>query len=1565
METADDFIPRAYQLELFETACKQNTIIYLPTGAGKTYIAVMLIKELSGDLQISYDKGGKCTVFVVNTVPLVMQQSEYIRRLTGFPCASLSGDIGIDDWSAIEWNEQLNKFKVLVMTSQILTNALLHGYILLNKINLIIFDECHRAVNNHPMRQIMQFFQYHPKEEQPKILGLSATLLNHNAKSQNISTLIKSLEVTFHAKIITTQSVLQNYCTNPQEKIIVFKQYILPNVTKLVNNIIEEMQEILENLVFNDSLNTDMSSKVFKPKPINKKLKLILTNFQKQFSFTGIYGANLCTINMLIFLESMKRLRTETNLEIIHVLKYLTTGVTKCRKLLEDEMKNNTEKEKIYNYSSDKILELLRILKKFNDNKNKELKFCCMIFVQERCTVNILYQIIKAVSMYDEEYKFLHPDMIVGASCESIYKKALCLRKWSRESLHRIGLSNCIITTDILDEGIDIPLCSLIIRYDIPLDVRTYIQSKGRTRSKLGQYIILMQEGKSNERNLPTENELKVQLYSYKIEPYISDNLEKKCYITSNTAIFIINKYCQSLLKCKFVTLSPTWTLYNDSNKLQFQVSLKLPIASPLRTTIFGDLMSNIRDAKKSVALKACIELYKIGELNDDFEPVTFSFLQKNLNYLFPNWIDEDETEKAFTIGTYKKKRCHQLQFPSVLCAAFPLPQQITYLHIFHVKPKYAIPHYDNRYLVFYNLLHNDAGFGILSAKQMPEIPSFPIFMSVGELDIDVKVNHTKIFLSKEEVKLIKDFHSLIFSEIITVIKTFMVFDNYNLDNCFLIVPVDKNWNINWEVMTQYKSIVYVPPTVPTPNNFETNYELALVKPNYRVADIYIVTKVCDDITPNSCFPTDNFVSYADYYKEKHGLIINDLDQPMLEVKAISKNIDYIMPRFMQREAKNPRYADASKNLKEHLVPELCIKINFPALYWLKATILPSILHRTSQLLVAEDLRQIIAKEANLGSLTSNKRWSPLTITEEEQNETFESLLETATTENVDDLQSEPVLSGPEVDVLNVEAYHYPWSKHEEPLDLYKNATEIQLIQIEYYMQFMYETDNENRCIMPTINNFKNKPLISVLPLQILSLKNSCGPNPVQILYALTAKSGLDAFNLERLEILGDSYLKFIVSVFLYNNFPRYNEGILTSLKGKIIGNRNLCYCGMKKNIPGRMKVDSFIPLSNFIAPAYTVFRDLQNILLKLKVSPNVLYEIVIPRGEQISGLISDDTKNIIERKILDWETAELQTGMEHYLGIQTVSDKTVADCVEALIGAYLISLGIEDTVTLLKWFQILPNDINIDALLLESPKIDISEEKINNLLRWVLDIETRIGYKFKNRSYLLEAYTHPSYTPNNITGSYEKLEFLVYIYENCKNINPGTLTDLRSALVNNITFACLAVRHGLHTALLSYTPQLSNVIERFVKYQEERNHVINDELLWILLEECECKVAEYVDVPKVLGDIFESTIGAIYLDSNKNLTVVWEIIYSIMYDVIEKFSKNIPKQPIRVLYEIQGAQPQFLDSNVIDNTGIIMTTLKVIIAGKAKLFHGFGTNTKQAKCAAAKLALKSLLHKS
>ena len=66
-EQEDRFSARPYQVELLERAMQRNTIVCLGTGTGKTFISVMLIKELAHEVRQTYKKGGKRTFFLVNT----------------------------------------------------------------------------------------------------------------------------------------------------------------------------------------------------------------------------------------------------------------------------------------------------------------------------------------------------------------------------------------------------------------------------------------------------------------------------------------------------------------------------------------------------------------------------------------------------------------------------------------------------------------------------------------------------------------------------------------------------------------------------------------------------------------------------------------------------------------------------------------------------------------------------------------------------------------------------------------------------------------------------------------------------------------------------------------------------------------------------------------------------------------------------------------------------------------------------------------------------------------------------------------------------------------------------------------------------------------------------------------------------------------------------------------------------------------------------------------------------------------------------------------------------------
>ena len=58
---------RPYQVELLERAIERNTIVCLGTGTGKTFISVMLIKEMAHQVRQTYKSGGKRTFFLVNT----------------------------------------------------------------------------------------------------------------------------------------------------------------------------------------------------------------------------------------------------------------------------------------------------------------------------------------------------------------------------------------------------------------------------------------------------------------------------------------------------------------------------------------------------------------------------------------------------------------------------------------------------------------------------------------------------------------------------------------------------------------------------------------------------------------------------------------------------------------------------------------------------------------------------------------------------------------------------------------------------------------------------------------------------------------------------------------------------------------------------------------------------------------------------------------------------------------------------------------------------------------------------------------------------------------------------------------------------------------------------------------------------------------------------------------------------------------------------------------------------------------------------------------------------------
>lgn len=337
--------------------------------------------------------------------------------------------------------------------------------------------------------------------------------------------------------------------------------------------------------------------------------------------------------------------------------------------------------------------------------------------------------------------------------------------------------------------------------------------------------------------------------------------------------------------------------------------------------------------------------------------------------------------------------------------------------------------------------------------------------------------------------------------------------------------------------------------------------------------------------------------------------------------------------------------------------------------------------------------------------------------------------------------------------------------------------------------------------------------------------------------------------------------------------------------------------------------------------------RKLKDIMNEFHITALDLYKLHLSQSEFENGFCTTQTEvkfasDLHRRKNTDSQDQNSRCLLEQ----QYVSDKTVADSIEALIGVYLNSAGIEKTLHLLSFFKILPDDIILSQILRKRivsgmVKSNVPQEMVDEHLLNPKVLETALGYTFNDRSYLLQALTHASFPTNSVTGCYQELEFIgdaildffisSYIFQRCGNMDPGQLTDLRSALVNNNTLACITVRKRIHLHILYQNAALKETIDKFVEYQRKNHNRITDQVDLLLTEEDKL-LADFIDVPKVLGDVFESIIGAIFFDSGNDSHLTWQVIYRLMREEIDEFCNNVPKQLIRRLYEYPNAQPKF-----------------------------------------------------
>ncbi|XP_078438839.1 dicer-like 4 isoform X2 [Wolffia australiana] len=424
------------------------------------------------------------------------------------------------------------------------------------------------------------------------------------------------------------------------------------------------------------------------------------------------------------------------------------------------------------------------------------------------------------------------------------------------------------------------------------------------------------------------------------------------------------------------------------------------------------------------------------------------------------------------------------------------------------------------------------------------------------------------------------------------------------------------------------------------------------------------------------------------------------------------------------------------------------------------------------------------------------------------------------------------------------------------------------------------------------------------------SFPEGSGVSAFNVLQALTTEKSLQGFSLERLEILGDAFLKYAVGRHFFLSYSAVDEGQLSTKRSNIVNNSYLCRLAIQKNLQVYIHNEPFDPSHFFTLGPYS--------------------EATFPNEEAQT----DDVRVIGKR-------------MYCFL-----TEKAIADVVEALVGAFLIDSGFRAACAFLRWIGM---PINNDA----SSVHRLYKESFKNLSPSynidVSSLEEILGYTFRYKGILAQAFIHPSFN-KHLGSCYQRLEFLgdsvldyliiSYFYSTYPDLKPGQLSDLKSLTVNNVSFAHVAISLSLHEYLIHDSPPLTEAIKKFQLSSDLVGHEkdpINDP-----------------GCPKVLGDLVESCIAAVLLDSGFDLNCVWEIVLKILNPILSLNPMQV--NPLRELRELCQCRHLGLTfSPPVAVQGKFLVEVTVTTTERTLTCSAIDLNSKVARTLASKKALTKL----
>ncbi len=465
---------RSYQTAIADSALSANTLVVLPTGMGKTTVALLVAANRLDTGKI---------LMLAPTKPLVEQHFRYFSKNLLLE----EGDVVMFTGSTpspkrvAAWNS----CRFCIATPEVIKNDLIACRYDLTDVSLLVVDECHRTVGNYAY--VFIGHRYNETAASPLVLGMTAS---PGSDPEHVAEICEHLSITSVESRVETDADVRPYV---HERELEYMMLELPEdlwlAVSVLNGMLDDRLTKLSELNYRVPKREALSMKA-----LNALRAQIQMRMQEKdrtaYTAVSIHAELMKLKHGVMLAESqgstalrayLLRLQTEGQ----------GGGSKASQRICADERFQRILRlaEGWTTEIHPKAEAVVRIVQEqmteFPDSK-------IIVFVTYRDSVQMLVEYLNAAGITARRF--------VGQASRDSEKGLSQKQQIEAIKQFREGEYSVLVATSVGEEGLDIPATDLVVFYEsVPSEVRS-IQRKGRTgRNSSGKIIVLITKGTADE----------------------------------------------------------------------------------------------------------------------------------------------------------------------------------------------------------------------------------------------------------------------------------------------------------------------------------------------------------------------------------------------------------------------------------------------------------------------------------------------------------------------------------------------------------------------------------------------------------------------------------------------------------------------------------------------------------------------------------------------------------------------------------------------------------------------------------------------------------------------------------------------------------------------------------------------------------------------------------------------------------------------------------------------------------------------------------------------------------